>query len=561
MKGLIILLIIVLFISIVLFVLYQSQGPTKTIQPNQNQTSANSLSQNQISTNPLIALLTYKKIINFSIVSNFMVQQMASSNQLNISYSGYLIKSNETNFNVHFISGTNIWVTYTKYNNNSKLSLTAQLPTNFTIVRKDVSGNISYYGCGDYGGYIGDVCESENTTSAPNLNITGLLQDLNIINVGHHTPLQPINMTFIGIRSYKGQACALVTGNVFSISKVYNATTFSRNITACISEKDYLPLNITAANFFNSPNVKEYAVVYLNETNNGGPVNQSAISSLPYPLQTSVPLFFSDDRFLNEQFSYSITPPNSTDLTEMFYDGNIIMKGIGNMTYEFCSDNNICPTVGPHNLTAVDVTTNETQSIPLVILNRPAVSIIPVPVDNQVLNPTKIGPHESILLIANASGGTSHFSFQWYNTTTVRWLPIPNAKTVFLEINSSLPGTFKYSVVLLDNGIIGSPLTSIASVNITVYKKLNASLFAFNNTFLQGKPISIRSNVIGGSGNFTYQWFNVTNGYPIQMVNQSSANLALIANRTGSFYYSLNVKDNTTGETVTTQAFLIHVLK
>ena len=248
-----------------------------------------------------------------------------------------------------------------------------------------------------------------------------------------------------------------------------------------------------------------------------------------------------------------VTPQSPTDTVQLLFDGSSLITTTGAINYTFCSGSNVCPTAGIYNITVNDISANQIVYQPLIVFNSPIVSVIP--------NAISLDSGQRIELSANVTGGTGAFTYQWYNDTSGGGAAILNATTQFLTINSSAVGSFVYKVILTDSGSI-STVNSIANVSVRVYPALNASISTSRSMVIKGNYTFIHSNVTGGSGNFTYQWLNVSGvgevGFP--MNGQNSTTFNVLSNTVGTFYYSLLVIDNVTGEQFLTSPLEIDVL-
>lgn len=248
-----------------------------------------------------------------------------------------------------------------------------------------------------------------------------------------------------------------------------------------------------------------------------------------------------------------VLPMSTTDSMNVLLDGASVYSGAGIINYTFCAGSNVCPTVGIHNITINDNTANQTFHEVLIVSNAPIISTS--------ANSVFLDLGQDVQITTNVTGGTGDFSYQWYNDSSGTLNAIANAILPTFWINATKTGNFTYNVILTDSGSLQA-VNSIANIIVRVYPALNISSSANQTQLVLGKSALFTSTASGGSGNYLYQWMNVSNPWGVFFpINGKTANtFTLTANSVGTFFYALQVTDPATNQFFITNEIRITTL-
>ena len=162
---------------------------------------------------------------------------------------------------------------------------------------------------------------------------------------------------------------------------------------------------------------------------------------------------------------------------------------------------------------------------------------------------------QNITLTATVSGGTSPYTYQWYNGTSA----ISGANSSTLTITAVSTGTYEYLVSVTD-----ANTTTVNSTNATIV--VNSALLANPITpsspaIDNGQSITLTANPSGGTSPYTYQWYSGTSSTCSSDTAISGATSSTYsASPTTNTYYCYTVNDSaTTPETNTSATNLITV--
>ena len=150
---------------------------------------------------------------------------------------------------------------------------------------------------------------------------------------------------------------------------------------------------------------------------------------------------------------------------------------------------------------------------------------------------------QSITLTATVSGGTTPYTYQWYNDTTGTPSAISGATASTYTVVSGATGTFKYYVSVTD----AHPTTVDSSNAIIV---VNSALLAkaitpASPTIDNGQSITLTANPSGGTTPYSYQWYSGTSSTCSSDTAISGATSSTYsASPTSSTYYCYKVTDS-----------------
>ena len=170
----------------------------------------------------------------------------------------------------------------------------------------------------------------------------------------------------------------------------------------------------------------------------------------------------------------------------------------------------------------VDVTVTDSvgetysASVTVTINNNPSVSI------SSSQNPTDVG--NSVTFTASESGGTGTISYEWY----VNGASEGSGSTLDYSFSSS--GSYTVEVVVTDS----DGHTASYSITETVYSDPSVSISSSQNPTDVGNSVTFTASPSGGSGSYTYQWYE--SGSAISGATSSTYTASFSSSGTYDFY-------------------------
>ena len=161
---------------------------------------------------------------------------------------------------------------------------------------------------------------------------------------------------------------------------------------------------------------------------------------------------------------------------------------------------------------------------------------------------------QTITLTASISGGTSSYSYQWYNDTSGTATAISGATSSTLtETAGSTAETVKYYVKVTDSATTPESTTSSTESYIINTALSSGSPTPSSPTIDNGQSITLTSNPSGGTTPYSYQWYSGTSSTCSSDTAISGATSSTYtASPTSSTYYCYKVTDSATTPTSVT---------
>ena len=164
---------------------------------------------------------------------------------------------------------------------------------------------------------------------------------------------------------------------------------------------------------------------------------------------------------------------------------------------------------------------------------------------------TTVSIGQNFILTATGSGGTTPYSYQWYNLTSGSAIAISGATISTLTITSATSGIFKYNATITDSAY--NPETvSTATETITVNPTVSISPLSTILDVPQSVTLTSSSD-----GAISYQWYNDTTGTPQAISGATSSTLTVQAVSTGTFEYFVSVTDSNSNTANSTNATIV----
>lgn len=269
----------------------------------------------------------------------------------------------------------------------------------------------------------------------------------------------------------------------------------------------------------------QVVTITINHSPNPGPIevlyNQGSLLNCMNDLYQSNSTLYDNPSYNAEAINMSVTPTAGATSTTI--------------TFTFPANNTGVPI--PYNIYAVFADSNAALPECKACTNT-TVLIYPSP-SVTVPDAETCNNGDLVVLSAAASGGTSPYTYQWYNGTT--------AIVGATSSNYSVPATAgTYTVVVTDaHGCT-------ASDNGTVTLHPSPSVNVPNPApVCEGNDVTLTGTASGGSAPYTYQWYNGG----IAMAGQTSASLTVAEPTLGTYNYTLIVTDSE-GCTATDEAVI-----
>ncbi|HLP06056.1 MAG TPA: RHS repeat domain-containing protein [Paludibacter sp.] len=149
----------------------------------------------------------------------------------------------------------------------------------------------------------------------------------------------------------------------------------------------------------------------------------------------------------------------------------------------------------------------------------------------------------------SATGGSGNFTYNWYLKNSAGSILSKSLNTTSsqFDFSFSASGSFTLECTATDN-VTGRSVT--VTKNVTCYAPLVISSIAVQtNGYTDWSSALITATVIGGSGNFTYNWYRIVNGtIDISQLNSTQNTFGIYWTR-GTDVIMCGVTDNVTGQT------------
>ena len=161
---------------------------------------------------------------------------------------------------------------------------------------------------------------------------------------------------------------------------------------------------------------------------------------------------------------------------------------------------------------------------------------------------------QSISITATASGGTSPYTYQWYNDTTGTGVSISGATSAtFTETAGATAQTVKYYVKATDSA---SSTATSSTGSYVINTALSAgSVTPSSPTIDSGQSVTLTANPSGGTTPYSYQWYSGTSSTCSSDTAISGATSSTYsASPTSNTYYCYKVTDSATTATSATSA-------
>jgi hypothetical protein len=151
------------------------------------------------------------------------------------------------------------------------------------------------------------------------------------------------------------------------------------------------------------------------------------------------------------------------------------------------------------------------------------------------------------LLVADVDGGTAITNYQWqFEVTDNIWANIPGAMSpTYQTVSLNDPGIYEYRVIITQNS--GCVDTS-EIYSVTVVDDASVSISLNNPEVCIDGLAEFTANVIGGSGNLTYQWQDSISGNTwTDISNATNVNYSAPTSIAGLTYYRVVITDPNSG--------------
>ena len=249
----------------------------------------------------LVSVLPPGKTVSLKQLGSLVLQHLNSTSQLNVSYSAVALLTLEGSAGGSGGSGVTMTVPFEvsllKYRNSSRLSISAvgvPIVGNFSLVAIRNNSRSSYV-CtkSALSSFLNSSAPATYTCSRSNASVTSsLLNSSSSFGVSSAaSSLNSITLKAVGLRSYKGEQCVLVSGEG---NATVNGTAgaaahrIGYNITSCLSNIYYVPLNFSMSTSTTNTLFGSYSLkLSMNETSLGTSVTDAEVVSLPGPVQNS----------------------------------------------------------------------------------------------------------------------------------------------------------------------------------------------------------------------------------------------------------------------------------
>ena len=158
---------------------------------------------------------------------------------------------------------------------------------------------------------------------------------------------------------------------------------------------------------------------------------------------------------------------------------------------------------------------------------------------------------QTITLTASISGGTTPYSYQWYNDTSGTATAISGATSSTLtETAGSTAQTVKYYVKVTDSATTPESTTSAIESYIINTALSSGSPTPSSKILDSGQSITLTANPSGGTTPYSYQWYSGTSSACSSNSAISGATgSSYLASPTSSTYYCYKVTDSATTPT------------
>jgi hypothetical protein len=166
---------------------------------------------------------------------------------------------------------------------------------------------------------------------------------------------------------------------------------------------------------------------------------------------------------------------------------------------------------------------------------------------------------QAISLTYSPSGGTTPYTYQWYNDTSGTGVLMSGQTASTLSLTAGLAQTVKYYIKNIDSATTPASITSYEGTYLINSKQLADSWTASNNPVLTGQYETFNVVISGGTSPYTYS-YSVYNSFgdlvaSESVINSSTSNTFTIQQLsswgTGTFMANITTTDSATTPTST----------
>ena len=154
---------------------------------------------------------------------------------------------------------------------------------------------------------------------------------------------------------------------------------------------------------------------------------------------------------------------------------------------------------------------------------------------------------QSITLTANPSGGTTSYSYQWYNGTSATCSSDTAIGGATSSTYTASPTSNTYYCYTVTDSAT-TPETNTSTTNlITVNPTLTATISPTTTNTYTYLTTTLTATASGGTPSYSYQWYNDTSGTPSAISGATSSTYNVAFSSAGTYVFFANVKDNSQG--------------
>ena len=203
-----------------------------------------------------------------------------------------------------------------------------------------------------------------------------------------------------------------------------------------------------------------------------------------------------------------------------------------------------------HNYSGSEFNVSYTAATPTIYNISGSVELIVKPPLSGNIYPANpvIDSGQHITLYANVQGGTPPYTYQWYTASSQSLCTTSDTAISGATSNTYVASpTFStyYCFIAKDSAATSASISTVTDL-VTVDPVPVLTALPQNAEIDQGQSLTFNTGVSGGTGTFTYLWYNDSTGTPEPILYEQLPTFFMTGGKTGNFVYYVTATDTGT---------------